>query len=268
MTEQKRCITALAACCLCLLAAFVPAAFAADRKTIVRQARQSYYGLKHEGVLELRCTVKPDFDSIFAAVKADAVGRDQVLPILRRVHFQVVIGPEGASSVSHQSDLAPPNEQVAGRVRKAIEGMEQTVTGFLQTWSMFMVAPPLPDIDSEYQLEDFGERYRLSYKEESATVVTSMNHEFTIDNIKVKTGEFEGSVNPHFERSHKGLILIGYESISKTTSSDEPQQLSVTIGNQEAEGFTLPSTVKAIVPVNGASVVTLLTFADYKIKKR
>lgn len=100
----------------CLTAVLLPAAVGMDRKEVVRQARQSYYSLQREDVSGFQCQVAPDFESMFKAVKTDAVGREQVLPILKKTSFQILVGPDGASSVSHQSEIAPPNEEVAERV--------------------------------------------------------------------------------------------------------------------------------------------------------
>jgi len=141
-------------------------AFGIDKEEFIKQARKSYYNLPNAGLKEFRCEVTPDWDATFKALKTDQVGRDQVLPILRKTHFQLVVGPQGASTVSHQSEIAPPNEQVAERVREAISGMEQLLTGFLQTWSQFMINVPIPDGADGYQSENLGDRYRLAMKRE------------------------------------------------------------------------------------------------------
>ena len=146
MRKLKRGAMLLAIYCLLLPSALESLAHGTDKKEIVRQARQSYYNLANAGMNEFRCQVLPDWDTTFKTLKADPIGRDQVLPILRKTHFELLVGPDGASTVSHRSELVPPNEDVAERVRKATGGTEQVLTGFLHTWSGFMVKPtPLPD---------------------------------------------------------------------------------------------------------------------------
>ena len=50
----------------------------ADQDTI-RQARQSYYNLKSQGLVQLRRVVQPDWDSIYKTINADKVGTEQLL---------------------------------------------------------------------------------------------------------------------------------------------------------------------------------------------
>lgn len=170
--------------------------------------------------------------------------------------------PEGSSSVSHQTEVAPPNEKVAERVRSSVAGVEQILTGFLQTWSVFVISPPLPSIDSEYELQDLGEKFRLSYREGQADIVTSMSHDFAIDELKATTPEFEGSVRPKLSRNKEGFLLGGWEATYKAASG-APQQLAVKIEYGNVEGFRLPTTVEVVT-----SLDIHLTFADYQVKRR
>ena len=90
----------------------------ADPKEIVRKARQSYYSLKAEGLVQFQCQVLPDWDSIYKEQPPDALGRDQLLPILKKTRFKVVFTPGGAPTVSH-SEVTPPNKEVASRIQNA-----------------------------------------------------------------------------------------------------------------------------------------------------
>ena len=243
------------------------AARGADRKETIRQAHRSYYNLKSEGLTEFRCHVQLDWDSLYKGLKVNAVGRDQLLPILRKVHFQVLVGPDGGSTVSHESELAPPNEEVAERVRRSIAGVEQILTGFLQTWSGFMINSPFPRVDDEYQLEDLDDKLRLSYKEGTGNIVISMTRDFVMDEVSVATPQFEGTVRPKFSRNKRGFVLASYDVVYKAESGN-PQQLAVKIEYQNVEGFDLPSTIEATVTSPGGVVDVHLTFTDYRVKKR
>ncbi len=277
MRKLKRGRRLLAICCLGLLSAFacscsrsapVPLANGADKKQIVRQAHQSYYNLANAGLSEFRCQVLPDWDATFKTLKADPFGRDQVLPILRKTHFELLVGPDGASTVSHQSELVPPNEDVAERVRKATGGTEKVLTGFLQTWSGFMVKPtPLPDTESDYQFEDLGDKYRIKMKEASTDAVILMGRDFQIEEMTVVTPEFSGTVRPKFVRIKNQFILASYEGTYRAGSGN-PQELSVQIEYGDVGGFSLPSKVTATVRLPSGAVAVPLTFANCQVKKR
>ena len=90
----------------------------ADRKEIIRKARESYYSLKAEGLIEFQCQVLPDWDAIYKDQPLDPLVRDQLLPVLKETYFQVVFTPGAAPTVSPHSELTPPNKDVADRLRE------------------------------------------------------------------------------------------------------------------------------------------------------
>jgi hypothetical protein len=254
--------------CFALLCPTSSIGLETDQKAIINQARRAYYNLANEGLQEFRCEVLPNWDSAFQALNADQVGKDQVLPILRKTHFQLVVGPHGASTVSHQSELAPPNEEVAERVRKAIAGMEQIITGFLQTWSQFNVnLVPLPDANSDFQWEDAGELYRINFKEGSADASILLRRDFQIQELKVVTSQLSGIVQPKFSSFHNRFVLESYRAIFELASNPR-QELSVHIEYDEREHLHLPSRVVATTKLPNAVAEFSFAFTNYHIKKK
>jgi hypothetical protein len=256
----------LAICSFVLLIGLVPSAYGTDKKEIVSQARQSYYNLTNAGLNGFRCQVQPDFDATFKALKASPIVQDQVLPILRKTHFELLVGPNGASTVSHQSELPPPNEDVAGRVRNATAGVEQILTGFMETWSQFMInSTPLPDANGDYQLENLGNKYRITAKQGSADAVILMDLDYEITELKATTSELSGTIWPKFIRIKNQLILASYVY---SAQSGDPQELSVEIEYGDIEGLKLPAKVTATMKLPSGAVDFLLTFAGCQVDKR
>jgi hypothetical protein len=239
---------------------------ATDRKEIIRQARGSYYSLKAKGLVEFRCQVLPDWDSISKDLPFDAAGRDQLLPFLKKVHFQVVVGPEVALTVSREPTDVPPNEEVANRLQRTASDLESVLKGFLNEWSLFAFTPPFPEIDGDYQLQEIDGKYHLAYKHGSGDVSTTMNHSFAIEELNFSSANVTGSILPVLAESTSGFVLAGYNA---TYLGDEGSslQVSVTIDNQEVEGIKLPGTVKATIPSQAGRVTLPFTFADYQVKK-
>ncbi len=187
--------------------------------------------------------------------------------MLKATHFTVLLGPDGASTISHESDIAPPSEEVAQRIRQSVDGMEQLLTGFFQTWSVFMFNSLLPEPDSKYHLEDLGEKYALSFSERANQVAVVLNHQLAIEEVKVTSPKFDSTLHPQWSASSNGRVLTGYQAYYKGATS-EPVQLSVKVEYREVEGLSLPSTVDAAVPSPAGSVSIRLVFLDYQVKKR
>jgi hypothetical protein len=66
----------------------------------VPKARRSNYRLRDEGFSELRCEVDPDWDGMFGSTRADSVRRNEILPLLKSVHFEILVGQDGSSLLS------------------------------------------------------------------------------------------------------------------------------------------------------------------------
>jgi hypothetical protein len=206
--------------------------------------------------------VQPEWDSIYKDLPVDPTVRDQLLPILKKIHFQVVVGPEGALSVIPETDVA--TAEVANRVKGTVSDTEKILTGFLHTWLLFAIAPPLPEVNSDYQVRDIDGKYRLNYKEGSGDVSTSMKHDFAIEELSFSSAEFTSTVLPNLLLDEKGFLLAGYSTsyIGKSNSL----QMSVTIEYQEVQGIKMPSTVTAIVPLPAGKVTPSFKFSEYQVK--
>jgi hypothetical protein len=232
----------------------------------VRRVRQSYYSLKMQGLLEFRCNALPDWDLTYKSAGADKIGSEQLLPILRNTRFKVVRGPDGASTISHESDVAPPDENVAERLRKSIGGIEQALTGFYQTWSQFEFNTLLPDQGSDDTVVELDGKYRLSYQEADTAVVTTLDHDFRFEQIEITSPTWNGSLRRQWSNTENGLLLAGYGASFRTGSS--ASVLSVTVEYEEIEGLKLPSAINAEIPLAKGQVPIRVVFADYEIKKR
>jgi hypothetical protein len=243
-----------------------PVASCAGKGEVLKEANGVYYSLNNNGFMELSCQVIPDWDITYKDLKMDAVGRDQVLPAAKQTQFRVAVGPSGATSVSHQSDVAPPTEEVAKRLRATTSGMEQILTGFFQMWQQFMVNSPLPGSASEYQMEENSNGYRLTIDEKDVHAAISMGRDFVIDTVEAKTPEFEGTVHPHFVPHAGGLVLGKYEANYGEGSAS--QDISVRVEYQDIQGLPIPRVVTMTVSFPQGKVNEPITFTDCRVKKK
>jgi hypothetical protein len=243
-----------------------PVASCADKSEVIKKANGIYYSLNNNGFMEFSCQIIPDWDVAYKNLKMDAVGRDQVLPAAKQMYFRVVVGPTGAASVSHQSDVAPSSEELAKRLRDVISGMDQMLTGFFQSWAEFMVNSPLPGSPSEYQMEENANGYRFTADGKDTHAMISMGRDFVIDVMEAKTSEFEGAIHPHFVPHAGGLVLAKYEANYATGSNS--QALSVEIEYQDIEGLPVPRTLTMTTSLPQGKLSEPISFADCRVKKK
>jgi hypothetical protein len=238
----------------------------ADKKGVLENTNKKYYNLKARGLSEFNCQVLPDFDTAYKAINMDSIGRDHVLPIARKLRFDVVVGPSGAASVSHKFSEAPQTEDIAARLRQITDGVDHMVSGFFQTWSQLMINPPLPGSDSEYQMDSLPDGYRFSADAAKIHVAISMNHDLVIESVEATTPEVQGTVRPTFIDTKDGLLLESYRAVYKTPAGSS-QELSVTVNYQHVDGVELPKTFTLSMSVPQGQLVEPITLQNCAVKK-
>lgn len=84
-------------CCLLLLAfPRVGAQQQPAREDVLAQARKSYYNLRSLGLLELQCSLEPNWEFMLAEQrKTNPAQIDEALKSLKQIHFDLSLGEDG-----------------------------------------------------------------------------------------------------------------------------------------------------------------------------
>ena len=234
---------------------------------VVDQARHAYYSLRAVGLDEFQSTIKPNWAIVLKdELKANPEGGQAALKMLNGLHFAMLLDKDGKVTVTHRADVEPVNAQQREGFNQIFSGMEQAVSGFFATWSLFMLNSPFPEAGVDYQLDDLGSQWRLSYKDGTGDVVTLMSKDLVISEVKVTTAEFVSSVRPSFNRTGKSFVLTGYAADYKPTSGPGVVKLDVKIDHQPVSGLQLPVSLIADSVLDGAPTHIELGFSEYQVK--
>lgn len=253
----------------CFVLFFAAAAHGVDRKDVINRAHRSYYSLRGLGLVQFQSNIRPTWEvTLQKDLQTDPAGAQAGIKMLNSLHFVMTLDENGKVKVDHRADTPPPNEKAAAAFNQIYSGMDMAVSGFFETWSMFMLTSPFPDVDSEYQLEDLGGEYRLSYKDASASVVTTMNKDLVITEIKVTSPEFFSSIRPQISKTAAGFILAGYVADYRPTSGPGVVKLNVKLDYQEVNGLQLPRKLNLDSVYDGSPNQMELVFSDYQVKTR
>jgi hypothetical protein len=152
-------------------------------------------------------------------------------------------------------------------LQKAIGGVEETVDGFWRTASVFLFTSALPKPESAYQLSEQDGSYLLSYRDGEYDIVTTLDKNYVISEIKVSSAKLSSSLKPRFTKTKAGYLLTAYDADYKQGAAD-PAHVSVQITYQDVESFQLPSDLVVQTTSEGAKHYMRLQFADYQIKRR
>ncbi len=220
----------------------------ADKQDVVKRAEDAYYSLPREGLANFRCTVTPNFDALEADLrKSDPAAADARMKQLAQIHMAVTVGADGNVSVTHD-DLTDRD------LKKIAANTEQMVTGFFQVWSPYVVGTALPAPDGDYQLEDLGSEYRLSFKDGSASAVITLDKDLSVGAFFITRPELNSATWPQFSKTAKGFLPVSFDSDLRLPARGGAMHVVTSITYQEISGFQLPKTIKNKV-TNGDNTI-------------
>lgn len=233
----------------------------ADKREIVRRATQSSYSLRRLGLLEFKANVQPNWELAAKNFKANP----GAMKMLNSLMFSVSLKPDGSVKIEHESSLPIPSAQEEN-VKQIYSGMDEMLSGFFMTWNVLMLTSPFPAIESEYQLQNLDGKYLLTYKEGNADISTTMTKELAIEEIKVSSDAFKGSVRPQLTKTPKGYVLVGYQGNYEPTAGLGKTRLDIQIDYQEVNGLQLPRKLSLDGIYDGSPVQMELQFSQYQLK--
>jgi hypothetical protein len=239
-----------------------------DRETI-RKARDSYYSLKRLGFSGFQSSIQQNWEVMLAEdIKKDPAAAQAGLKLLNGLHFAMTMDQDGQVSVTHRADLAPTNNQVAAGFDQIYSGMEQALSGFFATWNRFMLTSPLPALDSDYQLQDAGGQFLLTYKDGAASVSTTMTKDLRITEIKAVSSDSTSSIRPRFINTKKGFLLSGYAGVYVPSNGPGKVDLDTEVEYQEVNGLQIPRKLRIASSLDGAPSLMELSFLQSEVKVR
>ncbi len=241
-----------------------PAAATANNREVLSKAHQAYYQLKGLGLQSFQANIKPNWEVIMGEQVKDPEKAEAGLRLLNGLHFSMTFDQNQKVSVTHRADTPPDSDELKKAFDQIYSGMDQALSGFFATWSLFMITPPFPEVQGQYDLQDMGEQYRLAYKDGSADVVTYFRKSLEITQITVTSAEFTSVIKPELTRTAKGFVLTGYTGDYVPASGPGTVHLKIKLDYLEAGGFQLPRTLSMNSTYDGAPSQMELTFSDYQ----
>ena len=164
----------------------LPGGSGADKRELIRRAQESYYNLPRQGLLDFQAAVVVNWPAILRAeLKSDISPDHPALKLLNGLHFWVSLDQKGAAKLTHQKDVTPAKERAMEDLNQTISGVEEVLSGFSQTMAPFLFTSPFPPVESEYELEEVGDHYKISYQEGGFEILSFMTRDLAITELRV-----------------------------------------------------------------------------------
>ncbi len=245
-----------------------------QKQQLLKDARASYYSLKTEGMKGFSCTMVPNWAALLEEQRKSAPEKiDEAIERLKGIHFSVDVDADGAAKVGH-NEISADNDAMAKGLAQVYSGMEQMISGFFQTWAVFVVHPALPEEGTDFDLETGASQYHLAYKEGGTTAAgaepaaasgtaidVTMSKLFIINSVKVVAASFTSTIKPRFAKTSKGYLLTGYEAEYQGSAGSDRTELHVDMENQAVSGFQVPQKLLLKGSYNGSPFAVEVVFS-------
>jgi hypothetical protein len=241
----------------------------ADKQSILRQAWRAYYDLRQHGLSGFRCDITPNWRMLLQQqLKDSPASTETALKLLGQLRFTVTLAADDSVRLEH-NDIPGQNKSTMDALKQIYGGMEQLTSGFFDTWKIFMLAPPLPDADSDYDLQASGPFYRVTYKETDADVDTTMTKDFAVTNLSVTGRDFTSSIRPRFNRTPEGFVLAAYDASYRSAKPEEATELRVSADYQQLNGLQMLRKLTIAGTYGGEAFPDIeLAFSGCKVTKK
>jgi hypothetical protein len=256
------CLARKAVTALLLCACLSVAAFAADVSQVIKNARDSYYTLKSQGLKTFKCDAQPDWQKILEKIDMHPVSAtDPRLKKLAGLHYAVAVDEQGQATVTPYMVNGGP---IDPSMDQMVSGMQQMLSGFYQTWTAMVITNPFPETYDGLKLRQEGDNFRVLVNDPTGTEIL-LDKNYTVTEMKMKLNDSTVLMFPKFDKTAKGFLLTSIDS----DINNGQQKVTLTIQYQEMQGLQMPNLVQYKVTLPNDRIITAdVAFSKYQITKQ
>ena len=230
-----------------------------DDKKLIEDARNVYSTLRRQGLVEVRATLSPNWQPVFRELPT--ARKPSAMKLANRLRFSIVVDSNGKIEVAHRILGPKPDKPTAEALDLLAKGVELSATGFLMSWSPFMMTSLIPEQLDKFVLQEQETEYLLSFNQSGIDVSVVMKKDLLITELKT----LQGSVRPTLTRTTDGFVLTGYEA-NNTDPVVGTVSLKARIESVTISGMTLPQKVFLEGTSGGVPFKFELLFTNYRLK--
>jgi hypothetical protein len=226
----------------------------AMKASILKKAAVAYYILQSHGLKSFQCDVQPNW--------AQIVTDPDQLAAVNQVEFSAVIDDQGGVQVA---PFLPSGATIDPSLGQIVGGLQQTISGFFQTWNSFVLSPliPQPD-DTAIGFSSQADGYHFGKQSQNMSVDLVVTKDALLTEMKVVTPSETVVLKPGYIATDNGLLLISTASDLNNGS----QKVDFQLQYQEVHGFEMPVMAAYQVTLPNQVVSIDLSLTDYKIVKQ
>lgn len=215
-----------------------PRAQTANNQDVIRRASIEYYSLARKGFKGFTATIEPNWEVILAQTATPAN-----LKIFRDVRFSMVIDANGSVTITHELGPNATKPDLRPTVNRIHFEVQRLVTGFFNTWRIFVVTSPFPETEN-LKVEKSRRQYRLSYITQSGEITITTTGDLLIKEWNLSGPTVKRTVKPQFQKTADGYLLTGYQGVFEPVGEGIKTTLDFHIEYQDFNGMKIPQKVR------------------------
>jgi len=255
------CVTAFLAGIVCTAVRACPQDAGGETAQLMAQARQKYYNLRREGLVRFDSNIEPNWKVL--------LGDDQTpetLKLLEAIHFALSVDSDSVLRVTHRTDVIPVNDKSVAAFDQIYRQMNQAVSRFFATWSIFMLTSPFPEKGGQFEVEQKPDQFSFLQTQTGSRTLTITDRNFKITEMIVRGENFTASLKPELESTSNGYVLKAYTGTYETPSGARQTLLKVSVDYEQIGRLRLPHKVNLETVYEGKPAQMEWLFTDYKVK--
>jgi len=224
---------------LAITVSVYPHAQTVSNKDVLKKGRSAYYSLARKGFNGFTAAIEPNWEVILAQTATPAN-----LKIFRDVRFTMVVDANGAVTVTHELGPNATKPELQPTVNRIHYDVQRLVTGFFNTWRLFVVSSPFPETESQVKIENPSKQYRFSYTTQAGEITITTSRDLLIKEWNLVGPTVKRTVKPQFQKTPDGYLLTGYHGVFDPIGNGIKTTLDFQIEYQDFKGMQVPQRVR------------------------
>jgi len=207
-------------------------------------ARALYYTPTTAGLESFSCKVAVDWKGLLGDASGKEIKDDNPLLVyLNSAQLALNDTLRGNGSLEW-ADTATPAESVKDPAAKMKEGLGQMLSGFFDTWNVYMNGTMVPAPDRTTTLTPENKGMHLHAEQGQSVLDEDYDENMLLTHVHVVSGTIDVDAVPVFVDTPDGRIISSVQSAYRQPSTAPPVYLTMGVEYGQVNGYHLPSKIR------------------------
>lgn len=195
-----------------------------------------------------------DFNGFSADVQFDLLDQlkksikdEKYLSILENISIELKFYSKDSLKILMPTIEQTENQQFNQGLAQTLNGIENTVKGFMQTWSELTLVPTFEPEKHQYNINKVSDKIEIQYEQEGSEVTTFLNDLSTIDSVYILNPSANIKIYPVYEETNLGKKIIK----TIVTSINDFIEVEMDITYKDFKNIKIPFEINVLQTMQG-----------------